>query len=212
MKRYAHPENFRQWMRWAERRLRQLDARAGDAIGGGLLGGAAPVGCIQFYAAATAPAGWLLCDGSVYDPVVYAGLFEVIGNSFGGTAAAPLLPDARSRFLRTAGTSTTLGGSDGLPDTSGTRSPRHTHGVGGVNIGTTGSGHTHGIPAQTGGSALPLATGGLNATRFTDWQGHAHSGDTTTTGSGHNHNIGGATDLNTVDSIPYLTLNAIIRV
>ena len=42
-----------------------------------------PTGGIVEYAGATAPNGWLLCDGSAISRTTYADLFEVIGTTFG---------------------------------------------------------------------------------------------------------------------------------
>lgn len=61
-----------------------------------------PVGTIVPYMGTTAPAGWLLCDGSVISRTTYANLFSVIGNSCGnGNGSTTFnLPDFRGRFLR----------------------------------------------------------------------------------------------------------------
>lgn len=42
-----------------------------------------PVGSMMVYAGATAPTGWLLCDGSAVSRTTYSGLFTVISSSFG---------------------------------------------------------------------------------------------------------------------------------
>lgn len=42
-----------------------------------------PVGRVVDYAAATAPAGWVECDGSDVSRTTYAALFAVIGTTFG---------------------------------------------------------------------------------------------------------------------------------
>ena len=41
------------------------------------------VGAIQMYGGATAPKGWLLCDGSAVSRTTYAKLFEVLGTAYG---------------------------------------------------------------------------------------------------------------------------------
>ena len=43
-----------------------------------------PTGAIMMWSTATAPTGWLLCDGSAVSETTYAGLFAVIGHGFGG--------------------------------------------------------------------------------------------------------------------------------
>jgi microcystin-dependent protein len=62
-----------------------------------------PIGGIIPYAGATAPFGFLFCDGSEVEKAKYSDLFDVIGNLYNGTA--PLvgvntyrLPDLRGRF------------------------------------------------------------------------------------------------------------------
>lgn len=61
-----------------------------------------PVGTINAYGGATAPTGWLLCDGSsVLRAGTYAALFAVIGASFGAADGTHFnVPDFRGRFLR----------------------------------------------------------------------------------------------------------------
>ena len=68
-----------------------------------------PEGMIIQYTGSTAPTGWLLCDGDVYNASSnkqYQALFNVIGNQFGGTDNTNFkVPDYRGMFLRGAGTS-----------------------------------------------------------------------------------------------------------
>jgi microcystin-dependent protein len=69
----------------------------GTTDGGG--GTSAPAaGSMQEFAGSVLPLGALWCDGSVYSPAAYPALFAAIGTTYGGTAAAPLLPDMRGRF------------------------------------------------------------------------------------------------------------------
>jgi len=60
-----------------------------------------PAGSIIAYGGTTAPAGWLLCDGTSYTRTTYSALFTAISTSF-GTASATVfnVPDLRGRFLR----------------------------------------------------------------------------------------------------------------
>lgn len=63
-----------------------------------------PVGTIMAYAGDTAPAGWLMCDGTAQYNTGYPALFAVVGNRFGsggsGSLAYFYVPDFRGRFLR----------------------------------------------------------------------------------------------------------------
>ncbi len=63
-----------------------------------------PKGTVSAFAGNTAPAGWLICDGSAISRSTYAGLFATIGIAHGagnGTTTFQL-PDYRGRFLRGA--------------------------------------------------------------------------------------------------------------
>jgi microcystin-dependent protein len=92
-----------------------------------------PTGAILPYGAASAPSGFLLCDGSVYAQATYPALYAIIGTTFGsGGAGNFTVPDLRQRFplgKAASGTGSTLGGTGGNID--------HTHGLGGS--------HTHDV-------------------------------------------------------------------
>jgi microcystin-dependent protein len=64
---------------------------------------AVPIGAIVPYAGATAPSGYLFCDGSEIERAKFSDLFDIIGNGYNGTS--PLVgvntfrvPDLRGRF------------------------------------------------------------------------------------------------------------------
>jgi microcystin-dependent protein len=60
-----------------------------------------PPGTIVAYGGTTAPAGWLLCDGTSIVRADYASLYTAIGNAFGTASGTTFnLPDLRGRFLR----------------------------------------------------------------------------------------------------------------
>lgn len=60
-----------------------------------------PSGVILPFGGATAPAGWLLCDGTSLSRTTYANLFDAIGTAHGSVDANSFsLPDLRGRFLR----------------------------------------------------------------------------------------------------------------
>ncbi len=65
-----------------------------------------PTGSILPYGGSSAPTYFLLCDGASKDTTTYAGLFAVIGYSYGGSGASFLLPDLRARTPIGAGTGT----------------------------------------------------------------------------------------------------------
>lgn len=145
-----------------------------------------PVGMVSPFASATAPAGWLICDGSVLNSTTtpaYTALFSVIGTSFGGSGAAAFnLPNLLGRSVvgaGAAGAQNGVAGSGAL--TGGTaltaralgaffgdeRTELHTH---------TMANHTHTYSGGTGGQS-------------TD---HSHGG-TTGGESGHTHTFNGVT-------------------
>jgi microcystin-dependent protein len=66
----------------------------------------APTGSIMPYVGSTAPAGWLLCDGSsIPTTVEYDGLRKLLGSgSISGSTLANNVPDLRGMFVRGAGT------------------------------------------------------------------------------------------------------------
>jgi len=114
--------------------------------------------------------GWMLCDGRELDCNDYDGLFEVIGNAFGGISASNTfkLPDFRGRVIGQAGTGAGLT-ARALGDTVGTEThalavnemPSHTH------VGNTLSAGDHTHTATT-------ASAGTHTHGITD-PGHTHT-------------------------------------
>lgn len=90
-----------------------------------------PTGGILMYGAASAPSGFLLCNGATVSRSTYAALFAVIGTTFGAGDGSTTfgLPDLRQRFplgVAASGTGNTLGGTGGAIDHAHT-GPSHTH-------------------------------------------------------------------------------------
>ncbi len=104
----------------------------------------APSGAILMYGVATAPTGWLLCNGAAVSRTTYAVLFAVIGTTFGvGDGSTTFnLPDLRDRFPVGAGTTYAVAG------TGGAANHLHT-----ANLGT----HAHDLPG--GPNIAPYVTG-----------------------------------------------------
>jgi len=92
-----------------------------------------PTGALTAYAGATAPTGYLLCDGSSVSSTSYLALHAVISNTYGGTAytgAGALsfnLPDLRGRLPMGAGSGVGLNAS-GTGAPSGTAQTARTRG------------------------------------------------------------------------------------
>jgi microcystin-dependent protein len=125
-----------------------------------------PTGVIIPFGAATAPAGWFLCDGSAVSRTTYSALYSVIGSSFGnGNGSSTFnLPDFRGRMPLGAGT----GAGDGSTGTgtvpTGTALTARTLGQWfGVQTHTIGTAnlpvHTHTLSAHTHGVTIATTTG-----------------------------------------------------
>ena len=63
-----------------------------------------PSGSVIAFVGITAPAGWMICNGSELDRTTYNGLFNIIGTSYGdGNGSTTFnIPDLRGIFLRGA--------------------------------------------------------------------------------------------------------------
>lgn len=75
-------------------------------IAGGTLWADCPLGTINAFGGATAPEGWLLCQGQALSRTDYKDLFDVIGTSFGSGDGSTTfnLPDMREATFKGAGT------------------------------------------------------------------------------------------------------------
>lgn len=111
-----------------------------------------PVGSVLAYTAASAPSGYLVCDGTAYSRTTYAPLFAVIGITHGqGDGVTTFnVPDYRGRFLRM------VDGSAGRDPDKASRTIMNTGGSSANNIGSVQTSafasHNHTI-APTGGNA-----------------------------------------------------------
>jgi len=153
--------------------LSSLAARLAVQVGGdGII---IPVGAASLFFGASAPTGWLFCDGSAVSRTTYAALFTAIGTTYGtgnGTTTFNL-PDLRGRIPMGAGT--------------------------GARSGESGSGVISGGSALTarslgtwGGEETHLLTGDESGV-----QAHAHTVPTATDATG-----AGTTISNAYDSVP----------
>lgn len=132
-----------------------VPASWGDAVAEAING---LVGAILPYAGATAPAGYLLCNGQAVSRTAYADLFAVCSTTYGpGDGSTTFnVPDLRGRFplgTATAGTGSTRGGVGGALGHSHTGAA-HTH---------TGPSHQHTSSAHTHTGAAHTHTGPSHA-------------------------------------------------
>lgn len=155
-----------------------------------VFGGDTPVGAGMIWYTNTAPANWLLCDGTAVSRTTYGKLFGVLGTTYGtGDGSTTFnLPDLRQRFpmgKAASGTGNTLAGTGGNVDHTHSV-PAHYHGMGtgaDLNITSSGAGttgndspdHTHAIGFATSSIVYGWSVVGGSA-------GFTQSGSTTSGG------------------------------
>lgn len=161
-------------------------------VGGAQSGSVVPVGAILPYAGSSAPAGYLLCDGSSFSGATYPRLQTVLGGT--------VLPDLRKRVPVGSGSGLGLGATDGLAE--GSRHPLHHHRVtSGVPVSVTINGvgdhdhpavgdHYHGHPQ--GDFATTFYNTGQRGTSGTTFTLVSGGGPTTNPAGGHSHGNAGA--------------------
>lgn len=130
-----------------------------------------PAGSIMAYGGTTAPAGWLLCDGTPYGTTVYPTLFAAIGTNFGGSVGTFYVPDLRGTFLR---------GRDGTANNDPDHTSRTAMNIGGNTGNSVGSiqsdtleSHSHTRNASGVGESVQEIVGNSSS-----WQGQAGGGAT----------------------------------
>lgn len=173
-----------------------------------------PVGTIAMYGGATAPTGWLLCDGT--STTGYTALAAIVGST---------TPDMRGRFPIGDNSTLTLLGTGGSTTIAEGNLPSHTHtfsattasSTTGISLSTTGS-HVHvinGVEALTGLDTVgDILQGGAGGSAYTEDTGSAGSHTHTVTDSGHTHTLSGTTGSvgsGTAYYQPYLVVNYIIK-
>lgn len=134
-----------------------------------------PAGMVQYFATATAPAGWLVMDGSAVSRTTYARLFAAIGTMYGaGNGSTTFnLPEARGEFIRNADVGRGVDPGRAVGSTQSSQNLAHNH------TATTASDgdHLHTV-------SLTTNTAG-NHSHFVNDPGHSHNtqyGDFTPSG------------------------------
>lgn len=149
------------------------------------------VGEIKMYAGATAPKGWLICDGSAVSRTTYSGLFEVIGTTYGSGDGSTTfnLPNFDGRMP--VGKSATDGDFD-LGDRGGAKGAwQHGH--------STSASFTVGYAGGSGTSGIPAGVSGWGGYPNAHWFGVNVNGSANNTLSADKANMP-----------PYQTINFII--
>ena len=133
-----------------------------------------PAGVFVPYAGETAPAGWLLCDGSAVSRTTYAALFAAVGTAYGtGDGSTTFnLPDMRGEFLRGWDNGRGIDSGRALGSSQNGQNQSHAHSG---NASSAGS-HSHTASSSSSGS-------------------HSHSGSAASGGS-HSHSFSSILSLN----------------
>ena len=145
-----------------ENRDQELELYLSTLGGGG--SGSSPSGSLTAFAGATAPTGWLICDGSVVSQATYASLYAVVGGTYntGGEGAGNFrLPNIKGRAIVGRDASQTefnvLGETGGAKThtLTTTEMPYHNH----TGTAATNGSHSHSSSISGGSHEHPMSTG-----------------------------------------------------
>lgn len=176
-----------------------------------------PAGVVHQFAGSAAPSGYLICDGTSLSTTTYSALFAAIGYAYGGSGGTFNLPDMRGRVPVGVGTHSdvnALNKNDGI-STVANRRPKHQHTVYDPGHNHTFSGTTsgmgHNLMRDAGGGGNVAWVGGNNMSGIGDHT-HTFSGTTSTPTTGMKVNPEGASSSTSpVDTMPFITINYIIK-
>lgn len=172
-----------------------------------------PVGSVTIHSINSAPAGWLLCDGTAVSRTTYSDLFDIVGTSFGvGDGSTTFnTPDLKGRTPAGYDSSDSDFDSIGNADGEITHTLTEAEVAGHTHNGTTASGnfdsHTHNLPLGLFGGGnfhgfqLDVASIDSALTVSSNNSTHSHPLSVNTAGSGTTHN----------NLQPFLTLAWIIK-
>jgi microcystin-dependent protein len=203
----------------------ELDAVAALLVNGVLrANGACAPGMVADFAMATAPTGWLECDGSAVSRTTYADLFDKIGTTWGagnGSTTFNLPPDRYRVGRTTAGAAVgTLQASQNKAHThafagaltAGTLAtasdgnhyhaasiydPTHAHSISNIGIAGTGGIGYGGSPYIAGQIGSANTNGAATGVRVNSSNGL----DTTYSAGAHTHTISGAPSIGTLATV-----------
>jgi microcystin-dependent protein len=153
-----------------------------------------PVGAIVMWSSATAPTGWVLCDGSTLNSTSspqYSSLYSVISNTYGGTDNTDFkLPDLRGRTVVGVGTGTGNTASGTGTITGGTSLTARSLSAWGGSESVTLTSAQSGIPAHTHTTTVNVDTHNHTATAAVDTHNHTATASVDT----HNHTATASVD------------------
>ena len=146
--------------------------------------GPVPTGGMVAWTTASAPTGWLICDGSAVSRTTYADLYAVVGDTYGSGDGSTTfnLPNIKGRVV--VGLDSADTAFDALAETGGSAThtlntaelPSHNH---------TQDAHSHtaNTAAANAPHSHPASTGAANAP-------HSHPASTGAANAYHAHNVG----------------------
>lgn len=158
------------------------------------MSGEAVTGLVVAFAGATAPDGWLFCDGAAVSRATYGALFTAIGTAYGtGDGSTTFnVPNLSDRSPTHAGRGSFQYGSHGHGSTGPIGD--HSHSVGFSSRSTSGGPFT---PLSPGTQAHPTS--------------HSHPGaQTTGAGGAHSHPVSAAGAVD-AERGPFIAMNYIIK-
>ena len=149
-----------------------------------------PSGVVLSFAGATAPGGWLLCNGSLINRTTYADLFAAIGTAHGSGDGSTTfaLPNYAGRFLRGR-----ANGSANDPDRA-SRTAAATGGATGDNVGSvqTNATRKNGLTASAASSSVSGSTANQTFNIPTNGGTTAYGSASYLTGNTNNSTVTGA--------------------
>lgn len=145
-----------------------------------------PAGMVSVFAGGTAPAGWLICNGSTVSRTTYAALFAAIGTTYGAGDGSTTfkLPDLRGEFVRGLDGGRGVDSGRALGSAQSSANLSHSHGGAAASDGS----HSHtsyGWLNISGGSG---PAGGMPQLESVGASASVSNHPTTTNGS-HSHSI-----------------------
>lgn len=158
----------------------------GGGGGGGEPPSSMPSGSITAFAGASAPSGWLICNGAEVSRSTYSNLFAVVGTTYGAGDGSTTfkLPDLRGEFIRGLDNGRGVDAGRVLGTAQSSSNLQHNH------SGTAASDGSHSHTGSSGAAGTHSHTGGSSGAGS-----HSHTGSAASAGS-HQHSVIVVRDIN----------------